>query len=443
MKRIIVGCDHVAYTLKMAVVEHLRARGCEVIDLGTDSPDVVVDYLDYAHRLAQHVSAGRADGGIVMCGTGLGVSIAANKVAGARAALCHDTYTAHQARAHNDANILAMGAYVVSEQRMPGIVDEWLDTPFEGGRHIARVARLDRHIGQAPEKSLSPDLCGCQFALALSARKSVFGPLLFAGRLEDGFAQLAAAGFSAVELSLRCAEDFPAEVWKPVLQKFGLQVTALATGQSCLHDQLCFASADVNLYHQVVLRVKSIIALAAELGADVIFGGVRGCLTGSPEEQKRQYEQALEGFQLCDRFAEVHNVRLLVEPINRYETNFLNNAQEALQFLDRAGSKTGKILLDTFHMNIEEVDIPTTLRMVGDRLGYLHIADSNRLAPGQGHFDFASVFSTLAEIGYRGPISAEILPVPDDPSAVLRMANFLANFGLFQPAQSSTALTPH
>lgn len=429
MKRIIVGCDHVAVSLKEAVRNHLEQRGVDVVDIGTDSPDVIVDYPDYAQKVALSVAAHEVDGGIVICGTGLGVSIAANKVPGARAALCHDVYTAHQARAHNDANILAMGAWIVSPQRMESIVNEWLDTPFEGGRHVARVNVLDRYIsGQRSDSPFDPTVF--RYAMALSFRSTVFGPVLFSGRVEQGFTALAEAGFHFVELSVRSAEDMPLDNLCGLLKKHGLQVTALATGQGCLHDGLCFTATELELRRAAVRRLEAIIDLASRLGADVIFGGVRGKLTGSPEDQALQREMAMESFRRCDSYASRRGVRLLIEPINRYETNFINTAAEALEFIDETGSGSAKLLLDAFHMNIEEVDIPATLRMAGERLGYFHIVDSNRRVPGQGHLDLKSVLEILYGIGYRGTVSFEILPVPDDESAVLHARHFLAAMGV-------------
>lgn len=422
--RIAVGCDHVAISLKEAVLEHLRKRGVEAIDAGPSYPDVVVDYQDYAQKVAIAVSNHEVDRGIVICGTGLGVSIAANKVPGARAALCHDVYTAHQARAHNDANILAMGAWIVSPQRMEGIVDEWLGTPFEGGRHTARVNVLDRHFGERTAgQPFEPAVF--QYAMALSIRSTVFGPVLFSGRIEEGLATLNKAGFHFVELSIRNADDIPVIELKSILKKYELKAAALATGQGCLHDQLCFTATDSDLHKRAVQRFKEIIDLAHDLETGVIFGGVRGKLSGSLDEQSRQRDKAMESFRICADYAMQQGVGLFIEPINRYETNFINTAAEAVDFIDRTGAKSTKVLLDSFHMNIEEVDILTTLRMTRERLGYFHLVDSNRQAPGQGHLDFKSIFETLYQVGYRGPISAEILPVPDDESAVLRTRNFL------------------
>ena len=140
--RICIGSDHAGYELKTAVKSHLLALGHEVEDLGTYEPQVSVDYPDYGRRVAQQVAAGAGERGIVICGTGIGVSIAANKVHGIRAALCTDSYMARMARLHNDANVLALGGRVVGVGLALDIVDTFLTTAYEGGRHSARVEKL-------------------------------------------------------------------------------------------------------------------------------------------------------------------------------------------------------------------------------------------------------------------------------------------------------------
>ncbi len=431
MKRIFISSDHVSVALKSAVAEFLAHQGVEFVDMGPDNSDVIVDYNDYAQKVARAVAAGECDGGIVMCGTGLGASIAANKVRGARAALCHDVYTAHQARAHNDANILVMGAWIVSPQRMPGIVKEWLETQFEGGRHISRVQFLDRYMGASQNDHTSlKDLEKFKFAMALSARPTIFGPVLFAGRIEEGFSALQKSGFHYVELSLRNADDLPAKDLSELLQKYELKVTALATGQGCIHDGLCLSSTDPQIHKAAVERLFKITDLAATLKADVIIGGVRGRLSGSEQEQVSQKENIIDGVRQCCTYAAQLGITILLEAINRYETNFINTAAEGMNFINEVGRPNLKILLDTFHMNIEEVDLPTAIHMTGKSLGYIHFVDSNRLSPGQGHINLVSVLKALEEIDYQGVISAEILPLPDDHSAVQRTANYLESLGV-------------
>ena len=137
-----IATDHAGYALKAYVKEYIISKGHEIIDLGPDSADRV-DYPDYAKKCAKAVVSDEGSFGILICGTGIGISIAANKVAGVRAALCHDSYTAQMTRAHNNANILAFGERVVGKGVIEGMIDAFCDTPFEGGRHAGRVEKID------------------------------------------------------------------------------------------------------------------------------------------------------------------------------------------------------------------------------------------------------------------------------------------------------------
>lgn len=140
--KIAIGCDHAALKLKNDVVEKLRKEGYELEDFGIHEQKSV-DYPDYALPVAEAVASGRADKGILICGTGIGMSIAANKVKGIRCALCSDTFSAHATREHNDANILAFGERVVGEGLAMDIVDTFLKTPFSGDdRHVKRIAKI-------------------------------------------------------------------------------------------------------------------------------------------------------------------------------------------------------------------------------------------------------------------------------------------------------------
>lgn len=140
--KIAIACDHAAPALKAKVAEHLVKKGIEVIDFGTNSSEAV-DYPDYAQKAAEAVAGGKADMGILICGTGIGMSIAANKVKGIRCALCSDTFSARATREHNDANMLAFGERVVGEGLALDIVDTFVSTAFSGAeRHRARIAKI-------------------------------------------------------------------------------------------------------------------------------------------------------------------------------------------------------------------------------------------------------------------------------------------------------------
>jgi ribose 5-phosphate isomerase B len=139
--RVAIGGDHAGYPLKVVLAAMLRQEGHEVLDLGTDSEEAV-DYPDVCAAVGRAVVEGRADRGIVLGGSGQGEQIAANKVAGVRAALCNDLHIAELSRRHNDANVLALGGRIVAPALAEEIVRRWLATPFDGGRHVRRVEQI-------------------------------------------------------------------------------------------------------------------------------------------------------------------------------------------------------------------------------------------------------------------------------------------------------------
>ena len=136
-----IGCDHGGFEHKCAIVKFLKEQGYEVKDFGTDS-NASVDYADYAKAVALSVKSGESEKGILICGTGIGMSLAANKVKGIRAAVCGDYFSAKFTRAHNDSNILCLGQRVVGEGLAIELVKIFLATEFEGGRHATRIAKI-------------------------------------------------------------------------------------------------------------------------------------------------------------------------------------------------------------------------------------------------------------------------------------------------------------
>ncbi|MBI5695989.1 MAG: ribose 5-phosphate isomerase B [Nitrospirae bacterium] len=139
--KVALGCDHGGLELKDTIAAELKKLGVEVVDEGTVSEESV-DYPDFAAKVAGDVASGLVDRGITVCGTGIGMSIAANKFPGIRAALCHDSYTARMSRMHNDANILVLGGRVTGPEVALDILRDWLKTPFEGGRHQRRLDKI-------------------------------------------------------------------------------------------------------------------------------------------------------------------------------------------------------------------------------------------------------------------------------------------------------------
>jgi ribose 5-phosphate isomerase B len=138
---IALGADHAGWQLKEEIKAWLLERNAELLDFGTHSPDAV-DYPDYAAQVAEAVAAGKAERGVLVCGTGIGMAMAANKVPGVRAAFCPDLFTARMSREHNDANVLALGGRLTGRELALEIVEMWLRADFQGGRHARRVGKL-------------------------------------------------------------------------------------------------------------------------------------------------------------------------------------------------------------------------------------------------------------------------------------------------------------
>jgi len=141
--KVALACDHGGFRLKEVIKSYLEELGVEYIDFGTYSEDSV-DYSDFAYKAAKAIVEGEADRGIFICGTGIGISIAANKVKGIRAALCYNIYAAEMSRRHNNANVLCLGGRVLGEELAKAIVKVWLETPFDGGRHERRINKISQ-----------------------------------------------------------------------------------------------------------------------------------------------------------------------------------------------------------------------------------------------------------------------------------------------------------
>jgi len=153
--RLAIGNDHSALDIKREVVEHLESRGIELVDVGTNSTESF-DYAIAGYRAARKVADGEVDGAVLICGTGVGISLAANKVDGIRACVCSEPYSAALSKRHNDSNCICFGARVVGPEMAKMIVDAWLDAEFEGGRHARRVGQImeiqdTQHLAAADE----------------------------------------------------------------------------------------------------------------------------------------------------------------------------------------------------------------------------------------------------------------------------------------------------
>jgi sugar phosphate isomerase/epimerase len=255
-------------------------------------------------------------------------------------------------------------------------------------------------------------------------------PLLFSGRLQEGLTAAQRLGCQGVELNILDPDEVDGAELQRLLRRHGLAVCTLATGQAFGKHGLSLVSADPEVRRRTMARLDAHARLAARLECAVTVGLIRGLLSGDEAEQSEGRKRIADGLGQFAHLAEGVGVRVLLEPLNRYECNNINSLPDGLALIEDIGAANLFLLADTFHMNIEDVDMAANLRAAGSRLGYVHLADSSRQAPGMGHTDFAPLLAALRAIGYRGYLSAEIQPVPDDAAAAERFVRFLRGLGV-------------
>lgn len=242
------------------------------------------------------------------------------------------------------------------------------------------------------------------------------GPFVFHDGLADGCARAAKLVFDAVEIFPPSAEFADRTELKDLLRSNQLSVAAFGTGAGKLVHKLTLTSPDEATRSAARRFIAAMIELGGHFGAPTIIGSMQGQLAhGQDREQACNWlREALDDL---GELAASHGVPLLIEPLNRYETNLLNRLEQAADFIRSLQTRNVRILADLFHMNIEEADVGRALTAAGALIGHVHFADSNRLAVGFGHFDVAPVISALRQIGYTGYLSAEIFPLPTTDSA--------------------------
>jgi sugar phosphate isomerase/epimerase len=248
--------------------------------------------------------------------------------------------------------------------------------------------------------------------------------------LQNGMEQAARLGYDGVELAVRDGREFSAADIRRQAEGFGLQVCAISTGQVFAAQNLWLSARNGEIRRAAVSAFLDIIDMASQLGCPVNIGRARGFIEENDSEQDTTLRFA-DSLKILTEYAKERGVCLVLEPINRYETNYINSLEEAAALaahLEKLGIHGLRLMPDLFHMNIEDADMDASLKRHAGRIGYLHAADSNRLAPGWGHQPFTRIFQTLAEIGYDGWLTAEILPLPSAGEAARQAATFLREF---------------
>ncbi|TET84784.1 MAG: sugar phosphate isomerase/epimerase [Anaerolineales bacterium] len=256
-----------------------------------------------------------------------------------------------------------------------------------------------------------------KLSIVLSTHAAQFQAVAFKGDFESNIVKIAGWGYDGVELAIRDPKLVDVEQLESVVSANRLAVPAIGTGQAWGEEKLSFTSDDPAVRAAAIERIKSHIPLASRLRAIVIIGLLRG-ITPDGQSHQQSMDYLVEALQSCCLTAAEQGVRLALEPLNRYETDLVHTVADGLDLVERIGAENMGLLLDTFHMNMEEPSIEESIRICGDRIFHFHVADSNRWYPGAGHLDFGSILATLYSLGYKGFVSGEFMPLPDaDTSA--------------------------
>jgi sugar phosphate isomerase/epimerase len=255
-----------------------------------------------------------------------------------------------------------------------------------------------------------------KLSIVLSTHAAQFEAATFKGDFEANVAKIADLGYDGVELAIRDPRLVDVDALERIVSAHKLVVPAIGTGQAWGEEGLSFTDPDPSVRAAAIERVQSHVPVAARFGAVIIIGLLRGVVKpGVGHGQAMAW--LVEALQACSAAARPANVRLALEPINRYETTLINNIAQGLELIERVGADNVGVLLDTFHMNIEEPSMEDSIRRAGDRIFHFHVADSNRWYPGAGHLDFPKLLQTLFNTGYAGFVSGEFMPQPDADTA--------------------------
>ena len=241
---------------------------------------------------------------------------------------------------------------------------------------------------------------------------------------EESIQKAAAFGYHGIELALKSAADIDPEDLSRWLSANRMEVSAISTGLVFAESNLYFTHPDPAARRRVIEIFTGLIHLAKDFGQMINVGRARGFVSAGQTAAEAEILFLETMQQLCD-IAVKDAVTIVVEPVNRYEINFINSLEDGAVLIEKVDRQNTGLMPDIFHMNIEDAKIGGKLARLGPRIKYVHLADSNRHAPGQGHLDFDDVFDGLKKAGFNGWAAIEILPLPDADTAARQAADYI------------------
>ena len=252
---------------------------------------------------------------------------------------------------------------------------------------------------------------------------------IFAGPdLERSLRNMAELGYDGVELMTKNPAVLDAAEVRRLLDAFGLELIAVCSGQVWGEDGLGLIGPDPQVCRQAMERMQMLVDFAAALGGQqmVNIGRARG--RADENDLQGSWRRAVSAFRELADYAQPKGVRLILEPVNHYEVNYVFSTQDGIRMARDVNRPNFGLMVDTYHMNIEDVDIYASLREAKPYCWHIHASDNNRLWPGNAHIDFPGIIRTLREMGYEGYVSAEILPLPNPDMAGRSTIHYLRRY---------------
>jgi len=247
----------------------------------------------------------------------------------------------------------------------------------------------------------------------------------FQGSLEESFSALSAMGYDGVELMTLDPSKLDWEEVKRTAEKYSLATPLVCTGEVFGQLGISFSDPDENIRKEAITRVKEIIDFAGYLGANINIGRVRGQYKDNVSREDTE-KWALEAFREISVHAEEKGVEIALETVTIMQTNFVNTLEEAKQFVEKVGRKSFKLMMDVFHMNIEEKDVLKAIKEYSPYNIHVHLADNNRRFPGACGLDFEKILRAFKDAGYDGAFCTEIFQIPNQEEAAKESMRCLA-----------------
>lgn len=269
-----------------------------------------------------------------------------------------------------------------------------------------------------------------RLSVAIAGKEALPSAFVVFRGIDESIRKAARLGYDGVELALMRPEEVDKNHLKALLKETGMDISAVSSGQVWAARHLCFTEQDKEKRDVLKKTFCGFIDLAADFGQKVNIGRTRGSIGDRPRQECE--DLFLDMAQYLSDYAAGKGVTLILEPVNRYEIDFVNNLDECVEQVERVNRPNFSMMPDVFHMNIEDAHIGEALFRNRKYVDYVHFADTNRHAPGDGHMNWDEVFGALSAIGYDGWTTVEILPYPDPDTAAERAVRFFkGNYGKY------------